>query len=136
MLDLFGFETEPQETAMTTFQEFWNVWPRKTAKKAARKAWDKLPETDRIKVMAHLPHRIQTDQQWLKDGGAYIPHPATFLNGERWEDEYQSVSEVRVNYWSLTDRELMNACAEKNISTHGRSKKELIERLEKKCAQQ
>ena len=26
-------------------------------------------------------------QQWRKDGGQYIPMPATWLNGRRWEDE-------------------------------------------------
>lgn len=24
---------------------------------------------------------------WTKDGGQYIPHAATWLNGKRWEDE-------------------------------------------------
>ena len=25
--------------------------------------------------------------QWIRDGGQYIPHPATWINGHRWEDE-------------------------------------------------
>ena len=25
--------------------------------------------------------------QWTKDGGQFIPHPATWLNGKRWEDQ-------------------------------------------------
>ena len=26
-------------------------------------------------------------EQWKRDGGQYIPHPATWLNQMRWEDE-------------------------------------------------
>jgi hypothetical protein len=26
-------------------------------------------------------------ESWLRNDGAYIPHPTTWLNGERWEDE-------------------------------------------------
>ena len=25
--------------------------------------------------------------QWQKDNGQFIPHPATWLNGQRWEDQ-------------------------------------------------
>ena len=25
--------------------------------------------------------------QWVKDGGQFIPHPTTWLNGKRWEDD-------------------------------------------------
>jgi hypothetical protein len=25
----------------------------------------------------------------MKDGGKYIPHPATWLRGERWDDELE-----------------------------------------------
>ena len=25
--------------------------------------------------------------QWSKDNGQFIPHPTTWLNGKRWEDE-------------------------------------------------
>ena len=25
---------------------------------------------------------------WIKEDGQYIPNPASWLNGKRWEDEY------------------------------------------------
>ncbi len=31
--------------------------------------------------------------QWTKDGGQYIPYPATWLNGRRWEDESEVQNE-------------------------------------------
>ena len=30
--------------------------------------------------------------QWKKDNGEFIPHPATWLNGKRWEDEVQTTA--------------------------------------------
>lgn len=30
--------------------------------------------------------RWKGSRDWLKDGGQFIPHPATFLNQRRWED--------------------------------------------------
>ena len=30
---------------------------------------------------------MASTDQWRKDAGAFIPHPATFLNQERWKDE-------------------------------------------------
>lgn len=29
--------------------------------------------------------------QWQRDNGQYIPYPATWLNGRRWEDEIQPI---------------------------------------------
>ena len=71
---------------MLDFEQFWQLYNYKVAKKAARKAWSKVSEADRAQVMESLPERIATDKQWL---AGFQPHPATFLNGERWEDEYE-----------------------------------------------
>ena len=31
--------------------------------------------------------RHLASEQWARDGGRYIPHPTTWLNGERWNDD-------------------------------------------------
>ena len=41
--------------------------------------------------MEALSRQRQTDK-WLKDGGQFIPNPATWLNQRRWED--QAVSAI------------------------------------------
>lgn len=65
-----------------TFDEFWSLYPRKTAKKAAVRAWEKLnPDL-------FLWEDIRSDlltRKWPEP--KFIPHPATYLNGERWTDE-------------------------------------------------
>src|SRR5690606_21528255 len=34
--------------------------------------------------------------QWVKDGGVFIPHPTTWLNQQRWEDEIDLEKEKAV----------------------------------------
>ena len=76
-----------QEKA-SMFDTFWEVYPRKVGKGAARKAWDKLDLTwDLVSTILDAVSKQQTWAQWTRDGGQYIPHPATWLNQQRWEDE-------------------------------------------------
>ncbi|MBX3733555.1 MAG: MarR family transcriptional regulator [Verrucomicrobiae bacterium] len=69
------------------FEEFWAVYPKKTAKVAARRAFKKIKPCELARIIANIAHRLENDPQWTKDGGAFIPYPATYLNGRRWEDE-------------------------------------------------
>ena len=70
------------------FDEFWKLYPRKESKQQAKKAWKKLnPGQELFTLIANaLEYRSQT-KEWLAEGGRYIPHPASWLNGRRWEDE-------------------------------------------------
>lgn len=73
---------------MDGFALFWQEYPRKAAKAAALKAWKKLNPSPELveRIIAHVrDHKRSPD--WLKDGGQFVPHPATFLNGQRWEDD-------------------------------------------------
>ena len=80
-----SFKSKMQEQL---FDRFWAVYPRKVGKKDAVKAWNKLKpdETLTIQIIEGV-ERWKLSTQWTKDGGQYIPYPATFLNGERWKDE-------------------------------------------------
>lgn len=67
-----------------SFEDFWSAYPRKVAKADARKAWDRMrPPVD--KILEALKWQRLTDQ-WQRDGGQFIPYPASYLRGERWED--------------------------------------------------
>jgi len=66
------------------FDSFWDTYPRKAAKGAARRAWESaIRKTDpqvillAASVFANDPNR---DPQ-------FTPHPATWLNQERWNDD-------------------------------------------------
>lgn len=67
------------------FDDWYSRYPRKVGKgqaakayRAARKKTDHTTLVERL--VKHLP-------AWEKEDTRYIPYPATWLNGERWEDE-------------------------------------------------
>lgn len=70
------------------FAQFWLAYPRKTARQGAEKAWAKLrPDRSlQARVLVALAKQAKSPD-WTKDGGSFIPHAATWLNGKRWEDE-------------------------------------------------
>lgn len=85
-------ESAPDEK----FDVFWKKYPRHIAKKNALKAWQKLKVDDALfeKIMHALEKALVT-LQWKNP--QYIPHPATWLNGERWEDEVESANALPAN---------------------------------------
>lgn len=69
------------------FEQFWDVYPRRVAKKDAQKAWKKVDGASHLHaILAALEWQCR-QLSWLKDAGAYIPHPASYLNAARWTDE-------------------------------------------------
>lgn len=77
-----------KETYMREFEVFWAAYPRHTGKQDAYKAFVKLKPDEALMqaILAGIEKQKQS-AQWTKDGGQFIPHPATWLNGCRWEDE-------------------------------------------------
>ena len=67
------------------FLAFWAAYPRRVGKGNAWKAWNRL-KPDLTAVSAALDWQTKSPE-WTKDGGEFIPHPATYLNARRWEDE-------------------------------------------------
>lgn len=66
------------------FDRFWALWPRKIAKKAARKAWDKAVKDDTVlDIMSGVHEYIKN----LPEQEKFIPHPATWLSQGRYFDE-------------------------------------------------
>ena len=76
------------EEETTDFDAFWKAYPRKVGKAAARKAWRITAKTRPVltEVLNAINAQKQTDQ-WAKDGGQFIPHPSTWLNQGRWDDD-------------------------------------------------
>lgn len=69
------------------FERFWSAYPRHTDKQAAAKAFAKLdPDEAQLTTMLQAIERQKQSAQW-RDGERFIPHPSTWLNGRRWEDD-------------------------------------------------
>lgn len=76
------------------FDLFWAAYPRKVAKDKALRAWRRLnPDPELFQAMSAALERAKASREWQKEGGAYIPYPATWLNGRRWEDEEGSLQD-------------------------------------------
>src|SRR5208282_3586434 len=65
---------------------FWTLYPRHEAKKDAQRAWSRMAEMDKVSAVIAI---ADWRQVWRAQGREIhtIPLPATWLNGERWEDE-------------------------------------------------
>lgn len=65
------------------FEQFWGAYPRKVSKKTAKGVWAGLTDQQRQDALAGAI-RLSNDPN-LPDL-TYVPHPATWLRGERWSD--------------------------------------------------
>lgn len=75
-------------SASNGFDAFWQSYPRKKAKHAALKAWKRINPNEQLHAdILSAVERAKTSDDWLRDQGRYIPHPATWLNDGCWEDE-------------------------------------------------
>ncbi|MDX8339390.1 hypothetical protein SLH46_09370 [Draconibacterium sp. IB214405] len=64
------------------FDQFWELYDKKTGKKRCLVLWNKLSDADKTKILTHVPKYVKSkpDKQFRKD-------PATYLNGEHWLDD-------------------------------------------------
>lgn len=70
------------------FAAFWQGYPKKVGKGEALKVWLALePSLELQATIAAAVAKQRTCRQWLKDGGQYIPNPATWLRQQRWGDD-------------------------------------------------
>ena len=69
-----------------SFADFYNLYPRKMAKKDAEKAWRALTLDEQNKALYALPNHLKywKIKETLKD---YIPYPASWLRAGRFDDE-------------------------------------------------
>ena len=105
-----------KETYAGAFEVFWQSYPRHTDKQAALRAFEKLkPDESMMQTILGAIERQKQSAQWTKDGGQFIPHPATWLNGRRWEDEMpkgsgpvKTVSAQQYGQRHYTENELLS----------------------------
>lgn len=93
-------EQEPNQTKQGTkqrtkpegvdalFEKFWQAYPRKEAKLKALESFGRLVPTEALlqSIIGDLERR-KGSHDWKKSDGQYIPHPTTYLNQRRWEDQ-------------------------------------------------
>jgi hypothetical protein len=67
------------------FEQFWQHYPRKIAKRAAQKAFDRLTKQEQSDAVEAIEQHLA---YWKLKGTEmdYVPHASTWLNQGRWED--------------------------------------------------
>lgn len=79
-------ESESNSERTGAFDRFWEAYPKKVGKEAARSAFRKIKGVSIETLLLALGQQKNSDQ-WKKENGRFIPNPATWLNQGRWEDE-------------------------------------------------
>lgn len=90
------------------FDEFYKAYPRKVGKTPARKAWNKIKPSERDAIFTALESQIKA-RHLRTDEPDYIPHPATWLNQRRWEDEIKTAGQ-RASPMSITTVTRLMTC--------------------------
>jgi hypothetical protein len=82
-----------QDVLIERFDQFWSAYPKKVGKEAARKSWIRIKPSKELhaKILTAVAAAKKTTQ-WQRENGQYIPHPATWLNQGRWDDELPAQS--------------------------------------------
>lgn len=93
----------PKGAECDRFEAFWATYPRRVGKDAARRAFAKRKVDDDLlaQMLAAVSTQSASDG-WTRDGGKFIPHPSTWLNEGRWQDE-QTTTEANpqpADWWT------------------------------------
>jgi uncharacterized protein YdaU (DUF1376 family) len=73
------------------FEDFWQAYPRRKKRADAEKAW-KQTAKDRPPlpaILASIDAQRRTPD-WIKEGGQFIPYPASWLRAHSWADDAQT----------------------------------------------
>ncbi len=87
------------------FGKFWAAHPKKKSKGDALKAWNQLKKNKQlppIQIILASLGRLKVSHDWTKQGGRFIPYPATWLRAMGWEDDIntdvpQGISETEMH---------------------------------------
>jgi DNA-binding transcriptional MocR family regulator len=83
-------KTISSSSTQNGFEDFWRAYPRKTGKGAAEKAWAKAAGVvEPSKILEAVASAVWSPEP------QFIPHPATWLNQKRWEDEAPAIRPAR-----------------------------------------
>ena len=98
-----------------TFEWFWKLYPNKKAKKDAIIMWNRLSTNEKTLAVDWLQKYLI---YWKKKSTEkqYLPHPATWINGKRWEDNLSD--EVNIQKTNVQEQLEKERAEEKKAEQH------------------
>jgi len=89
-----------KQEQIARFNVFYAAYPKKKAKKEALQAWKTLaPENGLFETIIAAVAKQKRSDDWTRENGRFIPNPASWLNGRRWEDEIETSPLKRKSTW-------------------------------------
>ena len=92
-------EKKRVENTCVLFDQFWTLYPRKTSKQSASKAFAKLKDEDQQAAINNIA------RLYAETPVQFVPHAATYLNQGRWEDQAIARTNIFANPLNQTDDE-------------------------------
>ena len=77
-------DAKKEPMASVTFNEFWSVYPRKVGKQDSYRAWGRALKLADAQTIIDGAQRFRDDPNREAE---FTPHPTTWLNQGRWEDD-------------------------------------------------
>lgn len=78
------------------FEAFWEKYPRKKGKAKAYSFWKKQKcENGLFDLIMDSLEKHMASNDWIKDGGKYIPYGSTWVGGKAWEDTVECEEETK-----------------------------------------
>lgn len=78
-------ERQRRDRQARDFEIFYAAYPKKRKRPEAVKAFAKVTVPVEVLLTA-IERLLKSDDNWQRDGGRYIPYPASWLNAEGWND--------------------------------------------------
>ncbi len=116
--ELYNQEDKQEDLLIDAFDVFWNAGMRKVSRPNAFKSFCKHIK-DHTLDPVQFANTLRTDVQnriQLKQFGFDKLHPTTYLNQERWKDEYQNDQDLQRSYYQ-TDESRLNRLDKHTLSS-------------------
>ena len=82
----------PKKALMTDedFESFWKIYPRKVEKTKAMEKFKRI-EKSLLDTIIEAVNLQKKTSSWIKNDGQFVPHPTTWINWQRWNDDPASL---------------------------------------------
>jgi len=78
-----------------SFEDFWDIYPKKRGKETAKNSWYKLKGDEHLYCdICNAVIAWSKTEDWLKNDGQFVPNASTFLNQKRWQDDIPAAKPV------------------------------------------
>lgn len=132
-----------KKNTFSDFELFWEIYPKKEAKKTAQKCFERLSIETQKKAIEAIRNHTQYWAMKYGDGEKfskqYIPIASTWINNERWEDIFDTTPTIKTKTPEEMEKiqiekekaEKIRIAEEKERAEYERTVREDTERREK-----